>query len=262
MANFGTTFERLELKYLIDEATAGEILRRIQSYCTPDRFNPKTGGGYAIYSLYLDTPSMAFHNAKLRDEPDRFKLRARTYSSTSAVHLEVKRKVLEVIEKTRVSVARDRSEDAASGFGEPLKDNAEQRRLLERFAYLSAVTGAEPKVLVRYEREAYVSDVDYYGRVTFDRRITAQRVSGWDLEGDPKAWVSVDDAWQGDGLHSPLVLELKCESAMPEWMNAVIKDFELSIQGFSKYSFGVEATGCEAQGSVKRASISGRGVYA
>jgi hypothetical protein len=36
-------------------------------------------------------------------------------------------------------------------------------------------TGALPKLLVRYNRVAYTSDVGHYARVTFDRNIEFQQ---------------------------------------------------------------------------------------
>lgn len=240
MPDFGQTFERLELKYLISEELAWQIKRAIAGWCASDRFNRPGVGGYPIYSLYLETPLMEFHKAKLRDDPDRFKLRARTYGDGTPVHLEIKRKVLDVIDKARVTVARDRIDDAVRGMGEPLKPTDTSWAILDRFARLAAITGAEPFMLIRYDREAFFSQIDHYARVTFDRRIQAQRVWGWDLAGNPNAWLSLDDAWQMDEIRSPVVLELKCETEIPMWLQNLIRDFSLRCRGFSKYSFGVE----------------------
>jgi hypothetical protein len=247
-----TIFERLELKYLIDEVTAGEIRREIKRVCAPDAFNGRApGGGYPIYSLYLDTHDLAFHRAKLNKEPDRLKLRIRTYDDTGAAHLEIKRKTVDVIYKTRVTVDRKTAQDSAAGFGAPLKDNPKSRKLLDRFAYFAALTCAEPTVMVRYEREAFASEVDGYARATFDRRIAVRAPlgpEGWDLSGERGEWHSIDDAWQLDGLHSPVVLELKCETRVPPWMDLIIHNFELQRTGFSKYSWGVEVLGLAERG--------------
>jgi hypothetical protein len=246
MSDWETRFERLELKYLIDEQKAREVYAAVAPYCVSDTHNPsEVGTGYTIYSLYLDTPSKWFYRAKMQDEPDRIKLRCRAYTSDGPVHLEVKRKRVDVIQKTRATVAREHFMRAACGLERPLRDTPSQRSLLTRFAYLMTLTGATPTLLVRYEREAFVSTVDHYARVTFDRRVVAQQVSEWDLLGDPTAWCSLAGQWLSQGFHSPVLLELKCETLMPRWMSAVIQRFGLRVQGFSKYCRGIDVTdGC------------------
>ncbi len=236
-------FERLELKYLINEQIARMIQTEISPYCGPDPYNPpERGKGYNIYSLYLDTPANSFYRAKIRNEPDRVKLRARTYSATSPVHLEVKRKVRDVIEKTRVAVARETVERAAAGLEIPLNDTPDHWGYLSRFSYLMTLTGARPILLVRYEREAYVSRVDRYARVTFDRKVDTQRVRGWDLIGREKAWQSLEADWIEAGGPSPVLLELKCETLVPRWLSQLIQRHHLRLQGFSKYTRGLEIT--------------------
>ncbi|MBZ0120696.1 MAG: VTC domain-containing protein, partial [Sandaracinaceae bacterium] len=113
------------------------------------------------------------------------------------------------------------------------------RRNLDSFAHLLAQSGAEPKVLVRYDREAYVSEVDEYARVTFDRRICAAPATDWELSWDRGGWHYVDGARRNLPL-SITILELKCETRMPVWMMELVRDFDLRRRGFSKYSSGVD----------------------
>jgi len=78
-------FERLELKYLIDEVVADRIRRQISGICSADRHSTQGrragSNSYVINSLYLDAPGLAFHEAKERGDPERVKLRVRTYSA-------------------------------------------------------------------------------------------------------------------------------------------------------------------------------------
>ena len=97
MTDFTARFERLELKFLIEESQAEQIRSQIEPYCEPDPHCREAArgrlghSGYPISSLYLDTPALAFHEAKERGDPDRIKLRVRTYSDTSPATLEIKR---------------------------------------------------------------------------------------------------------------------------------------------------------------------------
>src|SRR3954447_17467769 len=163
-------FERLELKYMVDEATAVSIRAALLPYCQPDKFNRGVGLGYTIRSLYLDSATLACFRAKERSDHDRLKLRARVYDEYGAVHLEIKRKRGDVVWKERASVPRDQWAEAAQGWGGV---DGRHGAAQDRFARLVAELGAEPKVLIDYEREAFASWADSYARVTFDRRITA-----------------------------------------------------------------------------------------
>lgn len=252
-------FERLELKYLIDEQTATAIRHEILPYCSPDRHNSPIHGGYMINTLYLDTPNLAFYHAKMRDEPDRVKLRVRAYDSDGPLHFEIKRKCRDVVEKTRAIVARDRCDAASRGSAGPLGRDRRSRSYLERFVYLRTMTGAAPISLIRYHREAYQSHIDRYARVTFDRQVAAQPVRGWDFDGEDERWCSLAGSWMRGGHHSPVLLELKCETVMPSWMSVLIQRHELKRQGFSKYCRGVDVTAGAQRGM--DATPGPRGVY-
>lgn len=240
MADFKAELERLELKYLIDEIQVESIREAIRPWCVADEHGfDSTEPGYLIDSLYLDSPSLACYRAREENAPHRFKLRVRHYGDGGPVHLEVKERHRDVCRKTRVAVRRDELLEAVRGEALPLEDSPWRRRQVDRFAALIALHGLEPRVLVRYRREAYQSEIDRYARVTFDRRMQAQPVEGWDLSGGDDGWNSLDESWHLDGLHSPVILELKCERQMPAWMAGIIRDHSLVRRGFSKYATGV-----------------------
>ena len=238
MFSFPFLSGRFELKYLISEEQVPRIRETLLAYCEPDVHNHMETG-YSVRSLYLDTPTLAFHKAKMRDDADRFKLRIRTYADTGGAHLEIKRKTKEVITKKRATVPQDMVIEAVSG-GAQLGPEGQWPNLSD-FSRLAALTGAEPITIVDYHREAYVSTVNEYARVTFDRRLRYQHARSFDLRGDPRAWIALDTYWRFDGLRSPVVLELKCENQVPYWLADLIRGFNLRLQGFSKYSYSILA---------------------
>jgi hypothetical protein len=249
--NYQTKFERLELKYLVNEREASFIRRDIQSYCKPDRYNAQSRShsnadyGYPISSCYLDSPGMAFHKAKERGDPNRIKLRIRTYSPTSLASLEIKRRVSSIIYKTRVAIDRKQTENAARGLpviggpgmGDP--GGAESLSVLSDFALVAGKSGAEPALTVEYDREAFESTVDRYARVTFDRKIRVQVARDWMLTPKKDAWNNFNDYWARQRSDIPVVLELKCETTPPCWMVDLIQRHQLALSSFSKYSIGV-----------------------
>jgi hypothetical protein len=244
--NYQTKFERLELKYLVNEQEASCIRRDIQNYCKPDRYNAQGRSnsnadyGYPILSCYLDSPGLAFHKAKERGDPNRIKLRIRTYSPTSLASLEIKRRVSSIISKTRVAIDRRQAENAARGL--PVIDgpgDANALSVLSDFALVAGKSGAEPTLTIQYDREAFESTVDHYARVTFDRKIRVQAARDWMLTPKKDAWNNFDDYWATQRSDTPVVLELKCETSPPVWMVDLIQRHQLALSSFSKYSIGV-----------------------
>jgi len=245
VSQFQTKFERLELKFLIEEEQADLIRKDISTLCRSDAHNGSRVNsspdqwGYPIYSCYLDSPGLAFHRAKERGDSHRLKLRIRTYSKTSLASMEVKRRHAAVIYKTRAAIDRELVEDAVHGFPVVSAGTQAQKSVLSDFSMIAAKTGAEPVLTVNYRRAAFESRVDHYARVTFDRDIRVQSADGWSLNSDLNQWHSFDAYWQKKNRVSPVVLELKCETTPPIWMVDLIRKHQLVNSSFSKYSIGV-----------------------
>jgi hypothetical protein len=248
-APFETRFERLELKYLIDEPTAARVRRALRPYCRPDPYGaaPRGAGtsasrGYPVLSLYLDTPGLAFHRAKQRGDPERRKLRLRRYRGLDGFCLEEKLRSADVVQKTRALATGGPLREACHGLAKLHRETPQSRRFAERFAYLVLSLGAEPTLRVRYEREAYTSEVDAYARLTFDRNVEFQRAAEWDLEGDARGWCDLESFLVGDAPRPLVILEVKCATAIPAWLVDVIRSCDLRRDSVSKYSLGVSLT--------------------
>ncbi len=244
MSGYDARLERLELKYLVDEATAARIRADIAPYCRPDRHyaDARDAGaaGYPITSLYLDSPGLAFHRAKERGDAERVKLRVRTYDAASNAMLEIKRRSSDVIDKTRARVPRTHVQGVAHGVAIDDDASTANARSADEFAALALRHGAEPSLRVRYLREAWVSDVDDYARITFDRCIEAQRASTWALEAGHDRWIAFDDHWRPDQRGATVVLEIKCHCTVPAWITELIQRHRLRRTSFSKYSIGID----------------------
>ena len=242
-ASFQSRFERLELKYLVHEQTAVRSRRDLEVYCQPDPLllgqSPR---GYEIRSLYLDSPSLALHHAKERGDPERIKLRIRSYAS-DATFLEIKRRTCDVIEKTRAAIQEQGLADAAHGLAKLRQETADARSFVDRFARLTFSIGAQPTLLVRYLREAYSSALEDDVRITLDRDLAFQRTEDWTLDGRASAWADLDPEVVPSAPNPFAVLELKCPLAVPGWLVDVIRRHRLRRDSFSKYSLGIYLTG-------------------
>lgn len=236
--------ERYEYKYLIPEAMVPAV--RATATAT-SKLDPYSGpdGTYRIRSLYFDSDTYHLYWANEREASDRFKMRIRGYplAPKAPVFLEIKRRVHDVILKTRGGIPVNQWQDVVrSPNGAslvPLPPNV--KKAAERFLRLLYTYHLRPMLLVEYEREAYVSLIDNYARLTFDRKIVCQKHERLDLDADPRRWRSVDHPVQTQ-THEPVcVLELKFEHTPPRWMRNLVERLDLMRFSFSKYCYGVNS---------------------
>jgi hypothetical protein len=239
-----TDTRRLELKYAVTESLAARIKEHIAPMCVLDRHVPPGEPGYTVNNLYFDTPDLRFyHDTKFR-KPMRYKARARYYGLTASdwIWPEIKYRQGSVIWKKRYRLPVDQFADLfrtrEAGRGEP-------RFLprIDRFEDILHWYGANPVLHVRYFREPFVTTLESYGRVTFDRRLCYRPVRGSvDLgyrEGD---MVYYDDPVTTLHAESPVLLEIKVEPLVPYWIRALIRKFNLVQRPFSKYCYGIDHT--------------------
>ncbi|MEW5851259.1 MAG: polyphosphate polymerase domain-containing protein [Myxococcota bacterium] len=236
--------ERREHKYHLPPHLVPYVRETALSVCKLDSY-AGPNGSYAIRSLYFDTDQYALFWANDHEVCDRFKVRARMYPGAQGkapVFLEVKRRVLDAIIKTRGGVPAEQWQEVmCHPNGEAASRVAPKaRRAVERFNSLVHTYHLKPVVLVEYDREAYVSTVDDYARLTFDRHIRCQLKSTLDMEVDPKAWRLVDDPIRTKSLEPITLLELKFAGPAPRWMMNMVQRLELIRYSFSKYGYSLD----------------------
>jgi hypothetical protein len=224
------TFERFEYKYLLPSPMTGPVRRFIAPYVRPDAH---AGGRYTVSNLYLDTPDLEFYQEHARGAADRFKLRLRAYDASGPVFLEVKRKIKNVIVKSRVQIPRDRCRGLLLG-GEDLPLEALPAGCLEEFRGRSIHRGVRPVLLIEYDREAYEGVLEDETRITFDRAIRYRPTEEMELAGGGD-WIHVDGASDLGGSCSAILVELKFNTTCPAWMVDLVRAFNLERQSFSKY---------------------------
>lgn len=246
MSESATVIERREYKYLIDQQTAAELRAAIQPFCQLDPFAAKLPGrAYTIDSLYLDTPDLSLFWANDHEQVDRIKMRVRGYAEApeAPVYFEVKRRINDVISKSRGKVPRAQWARLLADRDAPIpaEIHGKDRAAVERFVTLARTLRVRPFTLVRYQREPYFSTIDDYARVTFDSHIRAQPTESLSFEPDPGRWRALDDAVTQRSLGSMVVLELKFTTNVPLWMVNLARRFELVRGAFSKYGTSIRA---------------------
>ncbi len=242
-----SSLQRREYKYLIDEHTADQVRRYIAGICTVDPYAERTGGRYLTDTLYLDTPQLYSYWATIDDASDRYKLRVRGYPSSgeSAVFFEVKRRVSESVRKTRGWFNGPWQQVLLDGTPELLATIEPRHRPgIDNFICHYHRSPMLPRCIVRYEREPYMSLIDEYARVTFDRRVTYQAATELSLVADHDTWSPMDDPTSQRGMGpsgSDVLLELKFTNMVPGWMRKLVQTLGIQRLAFCKYTRAVDS---------------------
>lgn len=238
--------ERYELKYMIPLSLVKPISDFASLYCAPDPHTLASDTGYyRVTTLYLDSPQALFLRMRLEGAENRFNIRVRAYGETPGPpFLEIKQKYGQVIRKYRAGIQDSDWQRAFThpGCGLAGKDgDSEEARNLRLFERVVFTHQAEPKILTQYLRSAWISRVDAYARVTFDRNLRYMEEEGWELAPREADMRPCDEA----GCFDPgcsVILELKCHAAsVPLWMIEMIRCFQLQRRSFSKYLNGARA---------------------
>ena len=243
-ADFTTEMDRYEAKYIIPRQLVEPIKDFIRPYCEMDKHCARAGGKYILTTIQYDNPALSLHYAKEWELAHRFKLRVRTYgvpTGNGPVFMEIKRRYFDRIIKSRACIPYDLWKPGIlkRHVNElPLKSVTE-REAFREFVRLHNEIGAEPKIFVRYTREAYSGIFDHYARITFDSKLCYQPVRDefdWGANG---RFISMDSGMIRRRHDSPLILEVKCTEQVPTWMTELIQHFELIRVGNCKYSTAI-----------------------
>ncbi|HOC99631.1 MAG TPA: polyphosphate polymerase domain-containing protein [Myxococcota bacterium] len=248
---------RYESKYLVPSSVVPAMRDYISAFCSPDR-HVDPDGRYVVNNLYFETPDLRFYNDTRLKRFTRFKPRCRFYGdgSDGFLWLELKHKVANVTWKIRRRIPVGGWDDLfmanrfEPGRVEPglngARTAARRVKVVESFEDAVITFGAAPFLFVKYQREPYVSDVNAYARITFDRQLSYCMAEGSSKLDHGRQYIYYDDG--ATALHvedeSPVLVEIKTETSVPTWVMGMIGRFDLSRRGFSKYCQAVDHFMC------------------
>lgn len=214
---------RVEDKYNCTDAELVLLQSRMEAVLKPD-VNEGGPEGYRITSLYFDD----FCDSCLQDTVDgvnrRNKYRIRIYNdSLDVIKLEVKTKRDNRILKRSKTITRAQMERLMRG--ECIEDSASEWDPATLFNLAVRTQGLRPKVIVAYERKAYVYEPGNV-RITFDRNV---RASGC-VEDFGKKNRSYDFLREYDK-----VLEVKYDEFIPGFLLQLLETGSMQQSAYSKY---------------------------
>ena len=230
---------RHECKYLVSARLLAQVRDYLRPFMRPDAYAlARPDRRYQVTSLYLDSSDLALYAMTNGGEKNRFKLRLRWYrdAADAPVFVEIKKRVDQIVLKSRCRVEAQAAEDLVRSLPglSRASAGATAAAVPDVADFLSRCrrARARPMLLVRYWREAYESSGPDPVRVTFDTELEY-------------ALAAVDALGRGDAQwrSTPLdgaILEIKFTQLVPSWVRSMIRDLELQKQSIPKYCLSIE----------------------
>lgn len=222
---------RAENKYIVSDMDLKILESRLKPVMSQDIH--QEGDCYEVRSIYLDD----IKNSSMLDNDAgvdlRSKYRIRTYyPGLSELRLEIKEKINGFNRKSSCKLSVEELRKIIKGehdipFGE--------RKVLNRLLLNMKCFKMEPKVIISYERTAFVHSAGNV-RITFDRNISASKYIDTFL--DEKADLRIPVLPKG--MH---ILEVKYDEFLPDFIAKQLELGKLNQTAFSKYYLGRIALG-------------------
>lgn len=225
---------RVEDKYNCTDTQLVMLQTRMEAVLRPD-VNEGGPEGYRITSLYFDD----FEDSCLQDTVDgvnrRSKYRIRIYNdSLDVIKLEVKTKRDNRILKRSRTITKAQMESLMRG--DCIEDSSSEGDPATLFNLAIRMRGLRPRVIVAYERKAYVYEPGNV-RITFDRNVrTSSRVEDFGRKN-----ISYDFLREYDK-----VLEVKYDEFIPEFLLQLLETGSMQQSAYSKYQLCRECAGITA----------------
>ena len=217
---------RVEHKYIVTERDLAILSGRLRNVMMADVH--QDGDCYQIRSLYFDDYSDRCLEENEAGIDQREKYRIRLYDPrTDVINLEIKEKCKGLTHKSACRLTREECVGLMDGS---LPFAMDGRKCLNRLQLQRRLTLMEPKVIIAYERTAFVHPLGNV-RVTFDRNIMASRACEEFLDDRVSGMTPILPT----GLH---VLEVKYDELLPDFIARQLELGNLQRVAFSKYYLG------------------------
>ena len=215
---------RHEYKYLLNKFQY-EVLKSRLKFLERDPYC-KGKGYYTVRSLYLEDLKSNSHYEKESGINNRNKIRFRTYNnSNDFIVLENKSKVGQLVNKKSHNISRPYVDQLLQ---DPVLLNAALRKEFPNIENHTSTRFYRPKVLIQYEREAFVIKNQNNLRINFDKSITASLDTSQFFQNIQNTNQITDS--------QRIVLEVKFTNYLPEHVKFLLNTLDSSLISFSKYT--------------------------
>lgn len=225
---------RNEWKYQLTNQDLTLLKSRLEKVLELDPHTP-VNGRYLTHSLYFDD-----YKDNCLYETDaglskRYKWRIRYYGNDlSYLVLEKKEKKESRCHKKSCRITLEEYQKIISGKITDLVYDT-KKELLKELASDMLRKGFIPKIIIDYERIAYVEEITNI-RITFDMKISASYEIEKFIEGDYQKFYIQDSNYN--------VLEVKFDDILPSYLKKIIESYGFKQSAFSKYYYGRKILDC------------------
>lgn len=220
---------RNEWKFCCTDKELLYVEERTKGILEPD--SHALGGKYGVHSLYFDDFAFSCAGDTEAGIGERYKYRIRYYGdSPELLHLERKEKRNGRCRKFSCPITWQEFECIMDGRTDEVFWQTEEE-VLKQFCVDIWKRGFLPKVIIDYERTAYVEETTNI-RITLDRNIAASDDVEHFLDGSYMAVPILES-----GKH---ILEVKFDDVLPGHVKNVVYVNTLQQTSFSKYYIGLK----------------------
>ncbi|NOR54967.1 MAG: VTC domain-containing protein [Sulfurovum sp.] len=219
--------KRNELKYYISNLEYQAMVNKLVHVLKPDAFSTP-GKGYFIRSLYFDSHDDECLYEKQSGDMFRAKYRMRIYDTkTDTVKFEIKNKANNQIFKETATISKKSAYKIIDGeYGELLTyNNPILNKIFKKFTEKQY----KPKVIIDYTRDAFMFDF-FNLRITFDKDLHSCNTD-FDIFSDNLHTIPVI-------LEGKQIMEIKYETALPEYIHRTLQLDAVERMAISKYTLG------------------------
>lgn len=217
---------RHEIKYLCSQTQLALIESRIKNICRLDA-HAGADGAYTVSSVYFDDPQNTNYYENENGVDPREKFRIRIYDrDMSRISLECKRKQASMTYKADCPLEPAQCRDLLRGR---IRWQNKNDAVFNKFALRYRMNCLRPKVIVEYERTAYVYSRGNV-RITFDRNLAACRHTESFGRADAGRIPILPSGWH--------ILEVKYDELLPDPIYNAAGIEDLRQTAYSKYYMG------------------------
>lgn len=193
-----------------------------------DPHTPKCGK-YIIHSLYFDDYKDTSVYTTDSGLSKRYKWRIRYYDNDlNYIVLEKKEKLESRCHKESCKISIDEYNAIVNGnITDILYDTSKE--LIRELACDIMMFDYKPKVIIDYERIAYVEEITNV-RITFDMKISASYELDSFLSGNYQSYYLLPSSIN--------VLEVKFDDILPSYIRKIVESYNFKQTSFSKYYYG------------------------
>ena len=222
---------RHELKFVLSQMEYENLRRLLAATMNLDE-NVRSGEDYFIRSLYFDTMTDTDYVNKIMGISERRKIRLRIYDTkTDKVKLEIKNKQSDYSVKETVVISREDAQELMKHNYKPLLKYDDS--VSDKVYYNFMLNDYVPKVIVDYDREAYMLPIENV-RITFDKKVRAAKASNLFCPNLPMFYILSEQQ---------IILEVKYNNYLPQYVNDILSTACVQRMSISKYCLARELVG-------------------